>query len=269
MEKLQTAIEKARVQRQGNARPKAAPAVEAPASEVVDRWTALKPAKIPEHALRRNLLVSQAGGRDAGPFDMLRTRIQQQARANGWKRIAMVSPYSGSGKTTLTANLLFSFGRQSELRTMVLDLDLRRPSLARILEQNCSHTMADVLQGRVAFADHGLRYGHNVALGLNRGSVEASAEILQTQKTREALDMLEADYEPDFVLFDMPPMHTADDNIGFLNNVDCAVLLAEAERTTIKEIDVAERQVAELTNVMGIVLNKSRYADSAYGYGYY
>jgi Mrp family chromosome partitioning ATPase len=270
MEKLQTAIEKARAQRQGAtpSRAAAAPAAAPVPDDVADRWTALKPATIPAMALRENLLVSYAGGKEAGPFDMLRTRILQQARSNGWRRVALVSSQSGSGKTTLAANLAFSFGRQSDLRTMVLDFDLRRPSLARVLGQTCAHTMADVLQGRVSFADHGLRYGDNVALGLNRGPVETSAEILQTQQTRDAIDAIDAEYAPDIMLFDMPPLQAADDNFGFLNNVDCALLLAEAERTTISQVDVAERQIAELTNVMGVVLNKGRFTDDTYGYGY-
>lgn len=271
MEKLQTAIEKARAQRQGaiSSKAPASPTVAVPESDdVADRWAVLKPANIPAQALRENLLVSYSGGSGAGPFDMLRTRILQQARANGWKRVALVSSQSGSGKTTVAANLAFSFGRQSDLRTMVLDFDLRRPALAKILGLSCTHTMADVLQGRVAFADHGLRYGDNVALGLNSGSVETSSEILQAQKTSEVIAALETEYAPDIMLFDMPPLLVADDNFGFLKNVDCALLLAEAERTTISQVDQAERQVAALTNVMGVVLNKCRYTDSTYGYGY-
>lgn len=272
MEKLQVAIEKARAQRQDRAASKA-PAMPAAAAstgdDVSDLWRALELANIPAQALRENRLVSYSGSNhEAGPFDMLRTRILQQARNNGWKRVALVSPHSGCGKTTLAANLAFSFGRQSDLRTMVLDFDLRRPSLARTLGLSSAHTMADVLLGRIAFADHGLRYGDNVALGLNSGPVEASAEILQAEKTRDALAELEAEYAPDIMLFDMPPLEAADDNFGFLNKVDCALLIAEAERTTVSQIDLAERQIAELTNVMGVVLNKSRYTDSAYGYGY-
>lgn len=269
MEKLQTAIEKARAQRQSTGSSQPAAKAAAPATgDVADRWAALKPAHIPGQAQRDNLLVAYSSGSGAGPFDMLRTRILQQAGANEWKRVALVSSHSGCGKTTLAANLAFSFGRRSDLRTMVLDLDLRRPSLARMLGQSPEHTMADVLQGQVAFADHGMRLGDNVALGLNSGRVETSSEILQAPKTGEALAVLEADYAPDIMLFDMPPMQAADDNFGFLNNVDCALLIAEAEHTTINQVDVAERQIAELTNVMGVVLNKSRYTDETYGYGY-
>lgn len=273
MEKLQSAIEKARAQRQDAATPKrgrtAKPAPTAPVTDdLVDRWAALRATTIPPRAQHDNLLVSYGGGKAAGPFDMLRTRILQQANSNGWRRVALVSPHSGCGKTTLTANLAFSFRRREDLRTMVLDLDLRRPSLARILGQTPEHTMADVLRGRVSFADHGLRLGDNIALGLNSGPVETSSEILQTRQTQEVLDAIDAEYAPDIMLFDMPPMQAADDNFGFLNNVDCALLIAEAEQTTISQVDVTERQIAELTNVMGVVLNKGRYTDDTYGYGY-
>ena len=73
------------------------------------------------------------------------------------------------------------------------------------------------------------------------------------------------------MIFDMPPLSASDDNLGFLTQVDAALIVTEAERTTLTQIDVAERQVAELTNVMGVVLNKCRYVSGAYGYekGYY
>ena len=73
------------------------------------------------------------------------------------------------------------------------------------------------------------------------------------------------------MLFDTPPLMASDDSHGFLKNVDCALLLAAAEETSIDHIDVAERQLAELTNVMGIVLTKCRYISGAFGneYGSY
>lgn len=274
MEKLQSAIEKARLQRDTkNAADavKTAKKTELPpkSNDLTELWTALKQVSVPSQVVRDNQLVAQAGGHAAGPYDMLRTRILQQTRSNGWKRVAIVSPDSGCGKTTMAANLAFSFGRRTDFRTMVLDLDLRRPQLAKKLGQNPEHSMADVLQGRVEFSTHGLRLGDNVALGLNSGPVENSSEILQAETTQDSLTVLQDFYKPDLMLFDMPPLQAADDNFGFLNNVDCAILLAQAEHTTIKQVDVAERQIAELTNVLGVVLNQCRYTDDAYGYGYY
>lgn len=274
MERLQAAIEKARRQRQAGAEtPAPRPAPDAPGapSDAAARWEALAPIVLNRRHLHRNRVVSHEGGPDAGPYDMLRTRLLQRAREHGWRRIAITSPDSHSGKTTTAANLAFSLERRQDIRTLVLDLDLRRGGLGRMLGQKVPHTMADVLEGRVSFAEHALRHNENLAFGLNGASVRNPSELLQNRRTSEILDEIDASYGPDIVLFDLPPMMATDDSFGFLRNVDCALILAGAEKTSMDLIDVAERQVAELTNVMGIVLNKSRYTDGAYGYeqGYY
>jgi Mrp family chromosome partitioning ATPase len=270
MERLHAAIEKARRQRQG-APNELLSAVRAgvPASEALSKiWDALPRLEVSAAQIRKARLVAFEGGNDAGPYDLLRTRILQQAQKNNWRRVAVVSPHSESGKTTTVANLAFSFGRQKDLRTLALDFDLRRVGLAKVLGQQSRHTMADILERRVPFAAHGLRHGANVAIGLNAGPVRNPSEVLQNQQTRDVLDEIEAQYQPDIVLFDMPPLMSSDDNFGFLKNVDCALILAEADRTTTAQIDLAERQVSELTNVMGVVLNKCRYATEGYGYDY-
>ena len=270
MEKLQVAIEKAREQResgQQTSKPRGKQGSKMPAPSI-DAWQSAAAADIKPRVARKNRLISFTGGHEAGPYDMLRSRILQQAESNGWKRIALVSSHSGCGKTTTAANLAFSFGRQADLKVILFDLDLRRAGLAKILGLTCAHNMGDVLKGEVAFSDHAMRFGSNVMLGLNDGPVKNSSELLQSQRTQEILNEIDDIYKPDIMLFDMPPLMASDDNVGFLKNVDCAILLVEADKTTVDQIDVAERQLAELTNVMGVVLNKARYTDGAYGYEY-
>lgn len=275
MERLQIAIEKARKQRDGQTpdRPQRPAGKSKPVPvSVQDAWEALAQIELRTRTLHRNRVVTFQGGVEAAPFDLLRTRILQQARQNDWRRIAFVSPQSGCGKTTAVANLIFSLARQQDTRTLIFDFDLRRQGLTKLLKQFPNHSMADILEGRVDFADHGVRYGKNVAIGFNMGTVKTPAEILQSPKTQEILDEIQAMYQPDLMLFEMPPLMSSDDNFGFLqNNIDAALLMAAAEKTSMSQIDVAERQVADLTNVMGIVLNGCRYTDGAYGheYGYY
>lgn len=280
MERLQAAIEKARAQREGavlapqradrGADPATAAPVAASAPGGVDElWAALRPLDAEGLRLQSRQLVTLQPGAPSAPFDILRTRMLQQAQANGWKRIAVTSPHSGCGKTMTTANLAFSFGRQAEQRTLVIDFDMRRGTLAKTLGQSPAHTMGDVLEGRISFSDHALRYGQNVAFGLNGGTVKNPSELLQSSATRDALAAIEAAWQPDLMLFDVPPLRATDDSIGFLRQVDAAIIIVAAEETPMSQIDVAERQVAELTNVMGIVLNKCRIMDGDYGYEAY
>lgn len=282
MERLQIAIEKARANRQRASAglPEPDPGKDAtdgradatdPASEqdacppdVV--WNALQEFTPNPKLLRRNLVVTTEPGNPAMPFDQLRTRIMQIARRNGWRRIAVVSTHAAAGKTTLCANLAFSFARQTDLRTIVLDFDLRRPGLAKILGQKPAHSMHEVISGAVPFADHAMRYHHNVAFGFNRGNARNASEILQSNDTSLLLDKLQQTYQPDFMLFDMPPVLITDDAIGFVDHVDAVLIVAEAGRTPIRQIDLVETQIAELTNVLGVVLNRCSFMDKDDGY---
>lgn len=268
MERFQIAIEKARRQRRGKFRlPDGNPeAAVIPGADAA--WPAVGAMVIKPALMRRNRIVTIESGASAAPFDMLRTRVLQQARANKWRRIAVVSMSSASGKSTTVANLAFSLARQQDVRTAVFDFDLRRIGLSDVLGQRVNHTMADVLHRRISFPSHALRFSNNVLFGLNRAPVPNPSELLQSQLTADVLAEIDAIYSPDISLFDMPPLLSSDDNIGFLKNVDCALIVVEAERTTTDQIDKCERQVAELTRVMGLVLNKCRYVDEDYDYGY-
>ena len=270
MDRLQQAIQKARVERASRKRePLQLTDEDRFAPEVADdAWADLPEIKLDSQIIIRNRLMSHGGGQEAAPYDMLRTKMLQQINANGWRRVALTSPYSGCGKSTTTANLAFSLGRQTDLKIIVIDFDLRRMGLAEILGQTGKNSMSEVIQGKIPFHEHAVRHGENVIFGLNYSPTRNPSEILQSRRTIEALEQIESIYKPDIVLFDTPPLMASDDSHGFLKNVDCALLLAAAEKTSIDHIDLAERQLAELTNVMGIVLNKCRYISGAFGYEY-
>lgn len=128
--------------------------------------------------------------------------------------------------------------------------------------------MHEVLDGSAAFEDAAVRMGENLVLAMNATPAPHPAELLQSVGTREALDAIERRWQPDIMLFDMSPMLATDDNVGFLGNVDCALLIAAAESTTLSNIDLCEKELAQLTNVLGVVLNKCRYPDDSVGYSY-
>jgi Mrp family chromosome partitioning ATPase len=56
-------------------------------------------------------------------------------------------------------------------------------------------------------------------------------------------------------------MLDSDDAMGFLDQVDCVLLVAAAGQTSLREIDVCEQDLSAQTNVLGVVLNKCRYMD--------
>lgn len=307
MEKIQQAIAKAREMREAQQReeggdapvapqtvarpaPAQAPASPAPAARQTvaqpsivpepapaempsrDRvWAAIPEVGIPVRRLRRNRILTGEGGKQSADFDMIRTRILQAQKANGWRRIAITSPEPGSGKSTLALNLAFSLARQPEQQTILAEVDLRRPSLAKTLGLKQGYNFAAVLGGSESFEDNCCRVGPNLILTTNSGPARNPSELLQSDRASEMLDAIDAKFRPTIMLFDLPPMLAGDDAMAFLPKVDAAILVAAAEKTTLKQIDLCERDIASQTNVMGIVLNKCRYMDRdrSYGYDYY
>ena len=232
-------------------------------------WFALTQFKPSIRRLRRNRIVAADGGRPAMDFDVIRTRMMQVMQANGWKRVAITSPTASCGKSTMVMNLAYSLSRHRDHKTMVLEMDLRKPSLSRAMQIPGEHQFSRVLEGRAAFEDHAVRVGDNMIFATNMNAVNGSAELLQSPGTAQVLDDLSARYAPDTMIFDMPPMLTGDDTMAFLARVDCVLLLAAAEQTSIKQIDKCERDIASQTNVMGVILNKCRYMDRDNAYDYY
>lgn len=286
MERLRIAIEKARTAREqggpdtrpaapsrapgiGRAanRPDGASAGGTPGLEAA--WSALTPFQPRAKQLERSRIVSAHGDRQATEFDKLRTRIVQQMQARGWRRLAVTSPGPGCGKSTVTLNLGFGLARRESNRIVICEMDLRRPSLARLLGLPGRADIARVLQGVDPFEAHAVRVGGNLAVATARGSRSQTAELLQDPSTAAALEEIEAAYDPSVLLLDTSPVMVSDDTIGLLGHADCALIVAAAGTTTIAEIDACEREVAAQTQVLGVVLNKCRFGDHGAGYDYY
>lgn len=234
------------------------------------RWAALPGFAPAADLLARGHVVTAAGGPDAVPFDQMRTRLLQQMRANGWHRVAITSPTPGCGKSTIALNLALSLSRQSDLRIILAEMDMRRPSLARMLGLRGPQSFARVLEGLDPFGAQAVRIGDNLAVSTCHAPHRQPAELMHSPSLATALDRIEADYDPSVLIFDMPPMFVSDDAMAVMGRMDCVLIIAAAEASTIKDIDRCERDLASQTNVLGVVLNKCRYMETeGYGYDYH
>lgn len=271
MEKLEAALAKAREARQA-AQGAAVPVGTTPQAQTRTGgsadWTSLPEVAIGAERARQSRIAAILGGKDATPYDMLRSRTWRMMKDAGWKRLAVTSPNAACGKTTVSLNLALSFARQRDLRVMLIDLDLRRPALHKLVGFRPKHSFHEVLADQADLADASVRVGDNLIIALNESSARHPAELLHSARSRDILASISARWNPDLMIFDMSPMLASDDNVGFMGNADCALLVAAAESTTLPNIDVCEKELAQLTNVLGVVLNKCRYSDSSAGYGY-
>lgn len=280
VERLKHAIEKARTQRgdaaSDNARAPAgqvasAKASASPTPSTVDQlWTALEPLELDPGQLVMSRIVTHDKSHPAHiSFDLLRTRILKVFKDNGWRSVAITSPTKGCGKTLVAANLAFSLARQADIRTAVIDMDLKVPGLTKALRSRADKQIAWFLKGRSPVESAFQRIGTNLAVALNSERVQDSTEVIQDERTEQALASMMARLEPDVVIYDLPPLLVSDDALAFLPHADCVLLVAASGQTTAQQIEECERQFTGETEFLGVLLNKAEDLGSVDKYDYY
>lgn len=251
------------------AQPEPAYVPELPAT--LSDWDSLGTVSLDAATLDRHRIIT--GTRKDGAhttFDVLRTRLLQALSEKGWKRVAITSPTQGCGKTFTAANLALSLSRQENCRTLLLDFDMRRPSLAKVLGVQNPGSIGDMLRGTKDPQDHikrlgpnTLHAGQNIAFGLNDSAESYASELLLDPRTGAALDDLEERLNPDVILFDLPPALFSDDVLALQPHLDGVLLVVGGGVTTQAEIQEVESRLGEATPLLGIVLNKAEGVHSA------
>lgn len=264
MEKLKAAVDAARSSRDELTAPPVGTSETARqqskvAPTCLERWQALAPLTLQEKHLFKHRVVTRLAGRAAAPFDILRTKTLLQMRQNGWKRLAITSPLPRAGKTTAACNLALGLGRQSDLRSILFDLDLRDPRVQDFFETTPPHGIGEVLKGAIPFEKQALRYGNNLAVSMAQKGETDPTRILLSEETMSTLNAIEETYQPDLMIFDLPSVLVNDDTRAFLKNADCALIVVRADKTYYEKFEACRREIEQLTNVLGVVLNAYRH----------
>lgn len=194
----------------------------------------------------------------AAAFDLLRTRLLQALRDNGWTRIGVTAPTGGCGATFTAVNLALSMARIQGSRTVLMDMNLRAPGIGAALDMRGAGNMRSFLCGAAPVRDAFLRVSETLALGLTQQPENNAAELLHDARTTAALQRMINQLRPGVVLYDLPPVLAHDDVSAFLPQVDGILLVADGTATTAAHIAACERVLDGHTRLLGVVLNRAR-----------
>ena len=222
-------------------------------------WESLASVTLNEAHLTVNGLFPAASTDPAATaFDILRTRLLQGLTDKGWRRIAITSPTHGCGKSFVATNLALSLARRPDSRTVLIDLDLRRPQLAGLLGLRDMGPLQDYLSGEQPLESQFCRVGRSLALGLNGTAVTDASELLHSPDTGAALQAATEHLDPQVVILDVPPALVNDDVMALAPHIDAVLLVTDATRTSPEDIRACERLFEGRLPLMGVVLNRAR-----------
>jgi polysaccharide biosynthesis transport protein len=187
-------------------------------------------------------------------YRRLRTKILQQHSTKPFKTLMVASPHPQEGKTLTVLNLALSFGMLADFKVLVVDGDLRRGTIGKLLGGEGLPGLSNLIEGTASLHDVVLKCRDLSVSFLLRGNSEvAPGELLHsTDRLRDAFRAVSEGF--DLVLMDSPPVNLIADAHLLATNCDAVLLVARAFSTTRKSLEETIRDLQN-TRIIGTVLN--------------
>ena len=220
----------------------------------------------------RVVVASDPHSPPAESFRQLRTNLEflripddSAVERAGAHVVAVTSSLSGEGKSTISVNLAVALA-ETGARVLLLDADLRRPTVAGILGLEGGVGLTTVLADQAAFTDLVQDWGTAKLQVLPSGPVPPNpAELLGSPAMRRLLADLRLSY--DYVVVDTTPVLPVADASVLSRLVDGMVVVANAGRVRRRQLAQSEKDLTQVSaNILGVVLNGVRRDEESYTY---
>jgi len=191
----------------------------------------------------------------AEQYRQLRTRLAHAEGAQNLRTVLVTSPQKSEGKSITSANLALTMAQELQRRVVIVEADLRKPSLRHLFGLPPGPGLAEYLTGAAELKDV-MRFlpDHNLTV-LDAGVSPANpAELLGSTAMRRLLDHLRSRF--DRVILDTPPVLPLADVAVLAPLVDGTLMVVRAGVTPKPAIENALRAF-DSSRLLGVVLNES------------
>jgi capsular exopolysaccharide synthesis family protein len=217
----------------------------------------------------RLVAITQPHSNYCEEYRSLRTHVLHKSQKQKLQAIVVASVSPSEGKSVTALNLSWMLAQTDGVKALIIDSDLRMPSLTDYLGIETEKGLSEVLAGKSSLKDSIIKLDpaglHLLPGGEARSDV---AELISGPKFKEILR--EAREMFDYVIIDAPPLGIFTDATVLINQADSAILVVRANRTRYKDVDrILESLPRE--RMLGAVLNQSEdvLSETHYNYGYY
>lgn len=184
------------------------------------------------------------------------------------KSIVLTSSVPNEGKSTVAYNLAQAIASSGK-RTLIVECDMRRRSLADMVGARARHGIYAVLSGQVELDEALVATSHRNLFFLgSEPHIPNPADILSSQRFRKLVAQMESDF--DYVVIDTPPVGTFVDAAIIAALADATALVVRERFVKRAELQNAYDQLKKAdANVIGVIMNMCEAESSEYYYAYY
>jgi len=220
------------------------------------------------HKLDPNLIAYHAPKSvEAELFKILKTNLLFPSTGTPPRKILVTSPMPGDGKSFITSNLAISMALSVEEYVLLVDCDIRRPTIHKYFGFGHVMGLSEHLSKGTDLAKILLKSPVPKLTILPAGHTPSNpTELLTSRKMKELMAEVASRYDDRYVIIDSPPPSMAAETNAIINIVDGVILVVKAGKTPTKAVSETIEQIGK-EKILGIVLNHSdQNAKKYYGY---
>jgi protein-tyrosine kinase len=191
----------------------------------------------------------------AEQYRKLKASVLAFTRQSNANVLMVASSDVEEGKSITAVNLAITMAQEIDHTVLLIDADLRKPSITRYLGIGAEFGLSDYLSGRVDLSDVLVHTGIGKLVVLPAGShYDNPAELLSSNRMKELVAEMKRRYHNRYIIFDSSPILVSADAISLSANVDGILLVIHAAKTPVKVVNKAINLIRGVP-IVGIVFN--------------
>ncbi len=228
------------------------------------------PVFTPDAAVLEESKIVSLDSRDirSRPFNLMRTKFTKQLDAHNISMIGITSPAPTAGKSCLSLNLAGAIARLNDVPVLLVDLDLRRGSVAENLGMDVQEGLETFLDGKIQdISDIAVRIDDLPLAVLPTKAIDGdSSSLLAGKHYDNLIKQLKNQARDTIILVDLPPVFANDDAMLTMESLDAYLMVVHSGKTTERQLRDSMEMLRPAPCV-GTVLNQYK-GGAADSYGY-
>ncbi len=224
---------------------------------------------LPENLNANLIMLSKPYSAAAEQFRLLKTNILFPAKGEPPRTIMITSPSPEEGKSFVAANLAISIAQSIDEFVLLMDCDLRNPSIHSLFGFDGEKTkgLSEYLTSAEPLSGLLKKTIINKLTILPGGSIPKNpAELLSSEQMKRLLTEVKLRYADRYVIIDTPPPYITSETNAIARYVDGIIIVVRNGKTRIKEVqDIID--IYGRDHILGVIQNFSK-ESIGYGYGY-